>query len=96
VGGFECDVEKPYTVAYSDIDFNGHVGSMKDLEWMIDTLPPDIPAGLSALRFDINYAHEALLGQPLVICRASGGNTHNFDIRNNEGTSICKATITTM
>jgi acyl-ACP thioesterase len=89
-------VERPYTVAYSDIDFNGHVGSMKYLEWMVDTLPPGVPAGLSAMRFDINYIHEARLGDALAICPASDeAGRHYFDIRNAEGASICKATITT-
>jgi acyl-ACP thioesterase len=96
VGAFQCTLERPYTVVYSDIDFNGHVGSMKYLEWMIDTLPPDVPATLETLRFDINYAHEARLGEALTICSAiDPPGTHHFEIRNAEGASICKATITT-
>ncbi len=94
VGAFECSSERPYTVVYSDIDFNGHVNSMKYLEWMVDTLPSEIPATLSALRFDINYLHEAKLGEELVICSGEGASGANhFDIRNAEGTSICKATV---
>ncbi len=86
--------EHPYRVVYSDIDFNGHVNSMKYLEWMVDTLPPGAPESLEGLRFDINYLHEAKLGEELVICsgeEASGA--YHFDIRNAERTSICKATI---
>lgn len=94
IPAFECDTERNYEVAYSDIDFNGHVNSMKYLEWMVDALPPEIPAKLSALRFDINYIHEAKSGERLTICSAAGdGGAHIFDIRNVEGTSICKATI---
>jgi acyl-ACP thioesterase len=100
VGTFDRDAaasysEHPYRVVYSDIDFNGHVNSMKYLEWMVDTLPAEAHAGLDALRFDINYLHEARLGEELLICSGEIPNTgHYFDIRNAEGTSICKATIT--
>ncbi len=82
-------------MVYSDIDFNGHVGSMKYLEWMVDALPAGALAALSSFRFDINYLHEARPGESLMICSASDpSGTHHFDIRNAEGTSICKATIT--
>lgn len=96
VGNFECTSERPYTVVYSDIDFNGHVNSMKYLEWMIDTLPSGVPDSFSALRFDINYIHEAKLGENLVICSSvDPAGAYHFDIRNVDGASICKATITT-
>ncbi len=94
VGSFECTLERPYTVVYSDIDFNGHVNSMKYLEWMVDTLPAEVPAGLDAFRVDINYLHEAKLGEELSICHGTdSAGAYCFDIRNAEGTSICKATI---
>ncbi len=94
VGAVECSPERPYIVAYSDIDFNGHVNSMKYLEWMVDTLPPEVPATLNALRFDINYLHEARLGEELTICGTTDpAGVHLFDIRNSEGVSICKAAI---
>ena len=91
----EFFVKSLYVVSYSDIDFNGHVNSMKYLEWMVDTLPPGIPESLSALRFDINYIHEAKLGEELSICHGTdSAGAYIFDIRNAEGTSICKSTIT--
>ena len=81
-----------HTVVYSDIDFNGHVNSMKYLEWMIDTLgaeelaaldpPPDRP-----LRVDINYLHEARLGDAVVICRDG----LVFEVRNTDGVALCRA-----
>jgi acyl-ACP thioesterase len=118
-------VEQPHTVAYSDIDFNGHAGSMKYLEWMIDTLPPGVAEGLDALRFDINYMHEARRGDRLTVCRAAGGadgagrageadgvqracdvgvtdctratagGSYRFEIRDADGTPLCRAAITT-
>ncbi len=93
-------VERDYTVVYSDIDFNGHVNSMKYLEWMVDTLVAgpggETVRGDRGHRFDINYVHEAKLGERLTIRHGvDGAGDCHFDIRNAEEISICKATITT-
>ncbi len=96
-GDYVC-AEHPYRVSYSDIDFNGHVNSMKYLEWMVDLLMAGPDAGRvrdGRCRFDINYLHEAKLGETLTICSADGdAEASMFDIRNSEGISICKAIIT--
>jgi acyl-ACP thioesterase len=87
-------LERPYTVVYSDIDFNGHVNSMKYLEWMIDSLPPGEAGSLDALRLDINYLHEARLGEALTICRGDDdGGARLFDIKNAGGGAVCRAAI---
>ncbi|MDR2894615.1 MAG: hypothetical protein LBU97_04060 [Alistipes sp.] len=95
-GEFDFKVQ-PHRVVYSDIDFNGHVNSMKYLEWMVDTLPPEAIAEMDGFRFDVNYIHEARLGDRLEICcgRDDTG-AHLFDIVNAGGLSICKATIARM
>ncbi len=93
VGAFEPQVERAHRVVYSDIDFNGHVNSMKYLEWMADTMPPELLERAAGMRVDINYIHEAKLGQALTVCRAETDGLHQFDIRNEEGLSICKAAI---
>ncbi len=85
---------RPYTVVYSDIDFNGHVNSMKYLEWMANTLPPEVLTGLSGFRFDINYIHEARLGEALTVCLGVyQEGAHLFDIKNADGVSICRASL---
>ncbi len=93
IGPFECSVERPHRVVYSDIDFNGHVNSMKYLEWMVDTMPAELLEKAAGMRLDINYIHEAKLGQSLTVCYAETDGLHQFDIRNEEGLSICKAAI---
>ncbi len=96
VGSFDSALERPYRVLYSDIDFNGHVNSMKYLEWMIDSLPHGVVEAFDTLRLDINYIHEAKLGEQLTICSAAdAAGVCHFDIRNATGASICKAAITT-
>jgi acyl-ACP thioesterase len=93
IAPFEATVHRPREVVYSDIDFNGHVNSMKYLEWMADTMPAGLLEEATGMRFDINYIHEATLGQRLTI-----GYVHAdrqlFDIQTAEGLSLCKAAIT--
>lgn len=93
IGPFECGAERQHEVVYSDIDFNGHVNSMKYLEWMADTVPAGLLENARSVRFDINYIHEAKLGHRLTVCHAADGGVQMFDIRNGEGLSICKAAI---
>jgi acyl-ACP thioesterase len=94
VGECASPLARPHTVAYSDVDFNGHMGAMKYLELMIDTLAPGVAEGFGALRVDINYIHEARLGDELTVCR--GGSADSgwlFDIRNAAALSICRGAI---
>lgn len=93
IGHFEYLAERPHKVVYSDIDFNGHVNSMKYLEWMADTLSPEILEKSGAFRFDINYIHEAKLGQSLTVCYAFTDGQHMFDIKKADGLSACKASL---
>jgi acyl-ACP thioesterase len=103
VGECASPLARPHTVAYSDVDFNGHMGAMKYLERMVDLLEAGVAEGFGAsgvsagvrpLRLDINYIHEARLGDELTVCR--GGSADSgwlFDIRNAAGVSICRAAI---
>jgi acyl-ACP thioesterase len=92
IAPFEASVRRPHEVVYSDIDFNGHVNSMKYLEWMADTMPAGLLEEATGMRFDINYIHEATLGQHLSIGYAST-DRQLFDIQTAEGLSLCKAAI---
>jgi acyl-ACP thioesterase len=79
------------TAVYSDVDFNNHVGAMRYLSWMVDMLPA---APAAPVRVDINYLHEARLGDILTVDGANDPTgTSVFDIKNSAGTSICRAAI---
>lgn len=63
-----------HTVAYSDLDYNGHVfsGRYGDILW--DALPPELQeAELGELQ--INYSREATLGEKLRIAAVRQGDT---------------------
>ena len=80
-----------HRVSYTDIDYNNHTNSMKYVEWMLDTYALDTLYNKNIIRFDINYLREALFGEEVHIFRLNTEETDTFDIRNSEGTSLCKA-----
>ena len=51
-----------HKVAYSDIDFNRHVNTMRYIEMMLDVLPIERFAEERPLRLDINFLKEARYG----------------------------------
>ncbi|MGM9805290.1 MAG: acyl-[acyl-carrier-protein] thioesterase [Candidatus Aphodosoma sp.] len=89
-----------HRVAYSDIDMNHHVNSMKYLQWCIDTLPYSWFAENAISRCDINFIHEILPEQNIDIrhYRTAYGNetgmeTNTFDIYN-KSTQCCRIQLT--
>ncbi len=56
-----------HKVVFSDVDIVGHVNNVKYMEWSIDAV---MPAGLTDRaigEFEINFLHEALMGNHVVI-----------------------------
>jgi len=56
--------------SYTDIDFNGHVNNVRYIEWIENTLDPQLLEKAGKLRFDINYMNEILIGEPVEILSA--------------------------
>ena len=86
-------VEVRHRVVYSDIDFNGHTNSLKYWEWMFDMLPLSDLTDRLLTRIDVNYHHEALYGQELVLCCDEAPNPR-FEIHDEAGITLCRAALT--
>ena len=56
-----------HRVAYSDIDFNRHVNTMRYIDLMFDMLPIDLPTCESPMRMDLHFMKECRLGQTLTV-----------------------------
>ncbi len=84
-----------HRVAYSDIDMNQHVNSMRYLQWALDTYQPERFERGRIARCDINYSHEVRYGECVRIVRdestgAGGTECHLFEIRNGDGRTCCR------
>lgn len=81
-----------HKVVYSDIDFNRHVGSVKYIGWMYDMLPEDIILNREAERLDINFIHEARLGEAIKIGMTNSDRSM-FEMCSSDGKAVCRAAI---
>ena len=77
-------------VAYSDIDFNRHMNTMRYIDFAFDSLPIEIPEKLQAIRMDLNFMKEARYGDSLSLSREDSDNMHTFEFRNGEGEPLCR------
>lgn len=82
-----------HKVAYSDIDFNRHVNTMRYIEMMIDMLPLEMLMQEAPVRFDIHFLRECRYGQTLAVGYEQRGRTALFEIRNDAGTAAVRASI---
>ena len=82
-----------HKVAYSDIDFNRHVNTMRYIEMMIDMLPVELLMQETPVRFDIHFLRECRYGQTLSVGYEQRGRTALFEIRSDEGTPAVRASI---
>jgi acyl-ACP thioesterase len=58
-------------VAYSDIDYNGHVNNARYIQWIQDLLDPALLAGAQQIRVDINYLSEVRYGETIGLYTAA-------------------------
>ena len=104
--GVKVEIEKPtkllsidgeatneFSVKYSHIDINGHVSSMRYVEWVSDCLSLDLYRTYKIKRFEINYMNEILYGETVsVYATETQTNDFHFEIRKN-GSTACKARL---
>ena len=82
-----------HKVAYSDIDFNRHVNTMRYIEMMIDMLPLEMLMQEAPVRLDIHFLRECRYGQTLAVGYEQRGLTALFEIRSDAGTVAVRASI---
>lgn len=78
-----------HTVAYSDIDFNRHMNSLRYLTLMYDMLPEAYFDRRTVRRADINFIHEARYGQELTIIYEQAADSL-FEIRDSNAQPLCR------
>lgn len=90
VSATEC---QSFDVKYSHIDINGHVSSMRYLEWVCDCLSPEFYLQKSVSRFEVNYLSEIRFGENVKVkFEEISENDFRFEILKGNS-SACKARI---
>ena len=80
-----------HKVVYSDLDFNGHVNSLKYIQWMLDQMPIEWASNHQLWHFDVNYVHEMHWGENPYILTRHEQDTTQFEICNSDGRAACRA-----
>lgn len=80
--------EVEHRVAYSDIDFNRHMNTMRYIDLMFDAMPLELVVSQRAMRIDIHFLHECRHGQLLTVGCEQRGDTWLFVIRNGEQEAV--------
>jgi acyl-ACP thioesterase len=55
---------------YSDIDYNGHVNNVRYIQWIQDSMAPDLLEQTERARLDINYLGEVHSGETVELWQA--------------------------
>lgn len=80
---------------YCDIDYNGHLNSVKYIEHILNELPLDIFRSHTIRRVEVSYSAECFHREPLAIFMDKKEDSHEYDveIRKEGGEVACRAKI---
>ncbi len=56
------------SVAYGDLDMNGHVNNVRYIDWILNSFPLEFHRAHAIRELDINYLAEVIHGQTVAIC----------------------------
>lgn len=96
VKGLLEGTQQPYTIRYSDLDYNKHCNSCKYLQMMLDAARPDLTnfyAGNQRLRLDIQYLREVHLNEKVTLIFNTEQN-YQYQLLTPDGLLSCSAIIT--
>ena len=88
-----CHIPMVHFFVHNDIDYNGHVNSVRYLQWVLDTYPLQQFMDKKLHRIDINYQHEITYGATVTLIKQRNDNQHLITIKNPEGITLCKVKL---
>lgn len=93
LGSVEGEDYDGFKVKYSDIDINGHVNSIRYIQWISDCFSLDCYRKCSVKRFEINYVNEMLFDDYVdIVGHEIEQGDFRFEIRNDNKTA-CRARV---
>ena len=90
LGAVKSEPILEHKVAYSDIDFNRHMNTMRYIDLIFDTMPIEVPEKLEAVRMDINFLREALYGDLLSLKGECSDTARTYEFANEAGDALCR------
>lgn len=93
IGAVGGDAVASHRVAYSDIDFNRHMNTMRYIDIVCDAMPIECLESLGAMRLDVNFMRESRYGDSLNLFAAAGEGQHTFEYRNEAGEALCRLSL---
>ncbi|MBR5863268.1 MAG: acyl-ACP thioesterase [Alistipes sp.] len=90
LGAVKSEPILEHKVAYSDIDFNRHMNTMRYIDLIFDTMPIEVPEKLEAVRMDINFLREALYGDLLSLKGECSDTVRTYEFANEAGDALCR------
>lgn len=93
LGGVDGEAVVQHKVAYSDIDFNRHMNTMRYIDIAFDSMPIEVPENLKAMRIDINFIREARYGDTLSLYALEQLPLRSYEYRNAEGEVLCRISL---
>lgn len=93
LGGVDGEAVAKHRVAYSDIDFNRHMNTMRYIDLIFDSLPIEVPEKLEGMRFDINFVRESLYGDEISLYASEQDNLRNFEFKSEGGEALCRFSL---
>lgn len=79
-----------HKVAYSDIDFNRHMNTMRYIDLILDTMPIEELEALRALRMDMNFMKESLYGDTLLLRGEMVDGKRSYEFCSEETGPLCR------
>lgn len=93
LGSVEGEDYDGFKVKYSDIDINGHVNSIRYIQWISDCFSLDCYRKCQVKRFEINYVNEVLFDEFVdIVGHELDPGDFRFEIRNGNKIS-CRARV---
>jgi len=91
----ETSLLKRHEVVFSDLDIVGHVNNVRYMEWCIDATSSVDNAEMEIREFEINFNHEALFGESILISgyEHADGETFFAATREGDGREIISARL---
>ena len=84
-----------HTAAYTDLDINGHVNSIRYIELLLDRISKEGHAAEPVTRIEMQYAAESGAGDRLQISAdsSSEGAHRLYVIKRDDGTLLCRGIL---